>query len=310
MGGYDVFKSNFKDGKWSEPENIGYPINTVGDDVFFSITASERYGYFSSKRAGGFGSQDIYQITFLGAEKPPVYTAEDRLLASVQKSQSTIAMGKHVRTSVAVTLLKGTVVDAKTQTPLLATIEITDNELGKLIATFTSNSATGRYLVSLPSGKNYGIVVKVDGFLFYSENVDIRSDAEYQEMSTNIELHKIEEGVKVVLRNIFFDTGKATISAQSTTELERVVQMMNDNPKLRIEVSGHTDNVGTAQVNKKISEERAKAVVDYLVSKEIAAERLVPVGYGFDRPLESNETEEGRARNRRTEFEILGNGEQ
>jgi outer membrane protein OmpA-like peptidoglycan-associated protein len=218
-------------------------------------------------------------------------------------------MEKRVKTSVAVTLLKGTVVDAKTQTPLLATIEITDNELGEVIATFTTNSATGRYLVSLPSGKNYGIAVKVDGYMFYSENVDIRNedDAEYQEISKNIEMSKIEVGVKVVLRNIFFATGKADVSDQSIMELERVVLLMNENPKVRVEVSGHTDNVGSAQTNKKLSEERAKSVVDYLVSKDVAAERLVPVGYGFDRPIESNDTEAGRASNRRTEFEIMEN---
>ncbi|GHT67617.1 hypothetical protein FACS189452_05690 [Bacteroidia bacterium] len=309
MGGYDIFRSDFVDGKWTAPKNVGYPINTIDDDVFFSITASERYGYFSSAREGGFGGHDLYQITFLGEEKAPIYTSEDRLIAYLQKSQNIVTMEKQVKTSVAVTLLKGTVLDAKTQTPLLATIELTDNELGENIATFTTNSATGRYLVSLPSGKNYGITIKAEGYLFYSENIDIQNveDAEYQEISKDVVLNKLEVGVKVVLRNIFFDTNKSTLTKQSIVELERLVTLLKKTKKLRIEISGHTDNVGSEQINKRLSEARAKSVEKYLESKGIDAKRLVSIGYGFDQPIESNDTEAGRAANRRTEFKILEN---
>jgi outer membrane protein OmpA-like peptidoglycan-associated protein len=309
MGGYDVFKSEFVNGQWTQPENMGYPVNTVGDDLFFKMSASERHGFFSSQREGGYGKQDLYQITFLGTEKPPMYMAEDRLIAYLEKSQNVVSMEKRAKTSIAVTLLKGVVMDAATQAPLLATIEITDNELGQSVATFETNSATGRYLVSLPSGKNYGVAVKADGYLFYSENIDIRNaeEAEYQEIIKDIPLNKIEVGAKVVLRNIFFETNKSTLTDQSVTELERLVSLLTESPNLRIEVSGHTDNTGSAQTNKRLSESRAKAVVDYLVKHGVATGRMTYVGYGSEQPIESNDTPEGRAVNRRSEFKILGN---
>jgi outer membrane protein OmpA-like peptidoglycan-associated protein/tetratricopeptide (TPR) repeat protein len=309
MGGYDIFKSEFVNGAWSQPENLGYPVNTVGDDMFFSISASERHGFFSSQREGGYGRQDLYQITFLGTEKPPIYMAEDRLMAYLEKSQNVVSLEKRAKSSVAVTLLKGVVTDAETQTPLLASIEITDNELGASVATFTTNSASGKYLVSLPSGKNYGVAVKADGYLFYSENIDISKveEAEYQEIVKDIPLNKIKVGVKVVLRNIFFETGKSTLTDQSITELERLVTLLKETEKLRIEVSGHTDNTGSVQLNKKLSEARAKAVVDYLVKHGIDAKRLTYAGYGPDQPIESNDTPEGKASNRRVEFKILEN---
>jgi outer membrane protein OmpA-like peptidoglycan-associated protein/tetratricopeptide (TPR) repeat protein len=309
MGGYDIFKSEFVNGAWSQPENIGYPVNTIGDDRFFTISASDRHGFFSSQREGGYGLFDLYQITFLGTEKPPIYMAEDRLMAYLEKSQNVISLEKRAKSSVAVTLLKGVVTDAETQTPLLASIEITDNELGASVATFTTNSASGKYLVSLPSGKNYGVAVKADGYLFYSENIDISKveEAEYQEIVKDIPLNKIKVGVKVVLRNIFFETGKSTLTDQSITELERLVTLLKETEKLRIEVSGHTDNTGSVQLNKKLSEARAKAVVDYLVKHGIDAKRLTYAGYGPDQPIESNDTPEGKASNRRVEFKILGN---
>ncbi|MGL5913942.1 MAG: OmpA family protein, partial [Bacteroidales bacterium] len=170
----------------------------------------------------------------------------------------------------------------------------------------STNESSGAYLVSLPSGKNYGIVVRADGYLFYSQNVDIRSEAKYQEIYKDIDLTKIAVGAKVVLRNIFFETGKSNLAPESYLELMRVGQMLIDNPTLRLEISGHTDNVGSAASNKRLSMERAKTVVNFLTENGIALERVVPVGYGFDRPIAPNKTAAGRAQNRRTEFSILG----
>ncbi|MDR1226597.1 MAG: OmpA family protein [Prevotellaceae bacterium] len=308
MGGYDIFRSDYENGQWSTPVNMGYPINTPDDDLFFMMSASGRYAYFSSFRAGGQGSHDIYQITFIGAEKHPMNASEDNLIAYMQKPLSEISVEKRVEeTSTAVTLLKGIVKDAKTKKPILAKIDVTDNELGEVIASFETNSQTGRYMVSLPSGKNYGLVVKADNYLFYSENIDVRGNAEYQEIYKDIELNGLAVGAKVVLRNLFFESGKAVLTKESVTELNRLLVMMTDMPKLRIEISGHTDNVGSAAFNKKLSQERAKAVVDYLVKDGIDISRLTYVGYGFDQPVADNKTAAGKAQNRRTEFKIIGN---
>jgi outer membrane protein OmpA-like peptidoglycan-associated protein len=203
------------------------------------------------------------------------------------------------------TLLKGTIIDDVSSNPLKATIELTDNVKNEIIASFESNSATGKYLVSLPSGVNYGIAVKADGYLFHSENFDIPAATGFNEISKDIRMKKIEVGNKIVLKNIFFDFDKASIRSESSAELDRLTKMMNDMPSLKIEISGHTDNIGSAAYNKTLSENRAKAVVDYLIKKGISSNRLSFVGYGFDQPIASNDTEEGRQQNRRTEFKVV-----
>ena len=306
MGGYDIFKSTFEDGKWSEPENIGYPINTPGDDVFFSISASGLHGYYTSAMAGGYGDKDIYMVTLLGPEKPVICNNEDNLLASLTKPLSETVIEPTVAIkSNQLTLLKGIIVDDVSSSPLKATIELTDNTKNEVIASFESNSSTGKYLVSLPSGVNYGIAVKADGYLFHSENFDIPAATGYNEIVKDIRMKKIEVGNKIVLNNIFFDFGKASLRPESTAELDRLVKMLNDMSSLKIEISGHTDNVGNAAFNKTLSENRAKAVVDYLVKKGINQKRLTFVGYGFDQPIAPNDTEENRQKNRRTEFKVV-----
>jgi outer membrane protein OmpA-like peptidoglycan-associated protein len=308
MGGYDIFRSELEKGRWTTPVNLGYPINTPDDDLFFFPTASGQNAYFSSFREGGLGAHDIYQITFMGAEKQMLTAAEDNLIAYMQQPLSELTVEKRVEvTTTAVTLLKGLVQDAESKKPLLAQIDITDNELGEVIASFETNSQSGRYMVSLPSGKNYGLTVKAEDHLFYSENIDVRGNADYQEIYKDIDLSPLAVGAKVVLRNLFFESGKAVLTKESVTELYRLLVMLKDMPKLRIEISGHTDNVGSAASNKRLSEARAKAVVDYLVKDGVDASRLTYVGYGFDQPVADNTTAAGRAQNRRTEFKIVGN---
>jgi len=309
MGGYDIFKSvyDFKTKQWSEPENLGYPINTPDDDVFFVISGSGKHGYYSSIKNEGFGDKDIYKITFLGPEKPVVINNEDNLIASLTEpvKETVIASAVEIKTA-QITILKGIVSDEGTKKPIEATIEIVDNQLNEVIASFTSNSTTGRYLVSLPSGKNYGIAVKADNYLFHSENFDIPATADYQEVYKDVALKNISVGSKIVLNNIFFDFGKATLRSESTAELERLTKMLNEEiPSLRIEISGHTDNKSSADFNQKLSEARAKAVVDYLVAHGVNQSRLEYKGYGFSQPVASNDTEEGRQQNRRTEFKVL-----
>ena len=307
MGGYDIFKSVYENGQWSKPENLGWPINTPDDDVFFVISASGRHGYYSSFRDDGQGSKDIYQITFLGAEKPPVLSQEDQLLASrAQPVKETLLAAAVPIATAQVTILKGTVTDEATKQPLEATIDVVDNVLNQIIASFRANGQSGRYLVSLPSGVNYGIVVRQEGYLFHSENFDVPAGAAYSEVVKDVALKKLDLGVKVVLNNIFFDFDKATLRPESTAELERLQKLLAETPALRLEISGHTDNVGKADYNKDLSQRRANAVVDYLIQHGVAAGRLTFAGYGDTQPVESNSTKLGRQLNRRTEFKVTG----
>ncbi|MBI3510008.1 MAG: OmpA family protein [Bacteroidetes bacterium] len=305
MGGYDIFKSEFKDGKWGEPENLGWPINGPDDDVFFVISADGKHGYYASNKSDGQGEKDIYKITFLGPEKPLALSNEDNLLAGRTAPVKSIEALKTVEVPTAqVTLLKGTVTDATNGKPLGAMIEIVDNSTAQIVATFPANSASGKYLVSLPSGKNYGIAVKMDGYLFHSENFDIPATAMYQEVTKDVQLEPISVGSTIVLRNVFFDFDKSTLKPESDIELDRLVKIMQDNPTIKIELSGHTDSKGSDDYNQKLSEARAKACVDYLVGKGIKADRMTWVGYGESKPIDTNDTDEGRANNRRTEFKI------
>lgn len=306
MGGYDIFKSTLVNGIWTDPVNLGYPINTPDDDVFFAISASGKHGYYSSFNASGYGEKDIYIITFLGDEKPMLLNNEDNLLASAAEPVKERVIAPPVAiTTAQITILKGVITDEKTGQPLEAAIELVDNDKNEVIANFKSNSTTGKYLVSLPSGKNYGIAVKADGYLFHSENFTIPATASYQEITKDIALKKFDVGSKIVLKNIFFDFDKATLRKESTNELERLTKLLNDMPSLKIEISGHTDSKGNAAYNQTLSDARSKSVVDYLIAKGIAADRLTHKGYGLTQPIATNDTEEGRQLNRRTEFKII-----
>jgi len=285
MGGYDIFKSVLKsDGNWTKPINIGYPINTPGNDMFFTMSASGRHGYYSSAVGpDNYGEQDIYRITF-----PP---AGDTLTYSPTSS---------------VTILKGVITNAETHRPLEASVIIVDNGTGDTLSILKSNRSTGKYLITLPPGKNYGIVASTSGFLFCSENVDIPvTQKEYQEIIQNLELQPIRRGSKVVLNNIFFDFDKASLRSESFPELGRLVVVMQQNPNMRLRIAGHTDSKGSDDYNQKLSESRAQSVVDYLIVQGVAAGRLEAKGYGETQPIATNDTAEGRQRNRRTEFEVL-----
>ena len=318
MGSYDIFRSELEDGKWSEPENVGYPINSADKDAFFVVSASGKHGYYSSARMDAIGETDIYMITLLGPEKEPVLNVEDQLLISrVMKTDVQSIAEARAETVIAaktdknkfrseVTILKGTIVDALDKHPLNAIIVITDNEKNTVVSTFQANSKTGQYLVSLPSGRNYGIAVTLEDYFFHSENIDLPKSTAYQEINKDIELNKLEIGKKIVLRNIFYDFDKATLRTGSIAELDRLSMLLEQNPKMRIEISSHTDNVGSAAYNLKLSTNRALSVVNYLVDKKgIDKARLEYKGYGFDEPIAPNDTDQGRQLNRRTEFKIL-----
>jgi len=205
------------------------------------------------------------------------------------------------------TVFKGKTIDALTKKAVEAQIDIIDNTTGSVIETFTSNSATGKFIITLASGKNYGIAVRADGYLFHSENFDIPKGAADNLVDKTVELKNIKIGSSIALRNVFFDTGKSTLRAESNSELDRLVKLMKDVPNLKIELSGHTDNTGSATLNNELSQARAEAVVSYLTSKGIAGSRMTAKGYGSSQPIDTNATASGRQENRRTEFKITGN---
>jgi outer membrane protein OmpA-like peptidoglycan-associated protein/tetratricopeptide (TPR) repeat protein len=282
MGGYDVFKTILQaDSTWSKPENLGYPINTTGDDIFFVLSASGLHGYYSSHRKGGVGKSDLYRISMPVAMRIKK-NEEDSVAAPVNP----------------LTLVTGI---------------ITDDEKNIVVANLYSDGSSGKYLVALPSGRNYGITVKKEGYLFHSENFDIKASEDYHEVQKDIALKKIAVGSKIVLRNIFFDFDSPSLTDASIGELKRLVKLLNDVPTLKIEISGHTDNKGSDAYNKKLSGERAASVVTYLVKNGIDASRLRSAGYGEERPMADNanpdgsDNPEGRQLNRRVEFEILEN---
>lgn len=319
MGGYDVFKSaQQEDGSWSDPENIGYPVNTPDDDVFFVVAANGRDAYMTSYREGGFGDKDLYKVTFLGPIKEPILNSEDILLAnSSVPVRANVIEPKVEVTGSQLAILKGIVRDDKTKEPLKAEIELVDNETNEVIAEFNSDAKTGRYLVSLPGGKNYGIAVKAEGYLFHSENFDVTQDADYKEVEKIIDLKRVDVGQSIVLRNIFFDLNKYTLRSESEIELNRLTKLLIENPKLKIEISGHTDSRGSAEYNKELSKNRAKTVVEYLIDKGIDESRLEYAGYGEEQPINTeeeisnmklkSEKEAAHQDNRRTEFKILAN---
>ena len=308
IGGYDVFYSELDDnGNWSEPINIGVPVNTPEDDVFFIIAGNGRYAYMSSAREGSYGLQDIWRITFLGTEQPLIPGTEDNLIASSNVRTQTIEQQEIVEVKkVRLTLMKGTITNAETGAPIGCDIEIVDLDKNEVYATIQSNEATGKYLISLPSGKNYSVTVKADGFLYHSENVDVPAATTYQEIVKDIKLQPIDNGASFVLKNVFFDYNKSTLRDISRTELDNLIKLLTvDYPKMTIEIGGHTDNTGTLEYNVKLSTNRAKAVVDYLINHGVDSSRMTYKGYSYLQPIDTNDTPEGRQNNRRVEFKIV-----
>ncbi len=299
MGGYDIFKTVLQDdGTWSDPVNIGYPVNTPDDDIYFVLSGDGKTGYYSAAREDTKGSTDLYVINFR-IYKPKLVT-EDNLLAGIAQPVKETS----VEPGIKITLVKGKVLD-KNGKPVEATIEIIDNETGKVIYRAKTNSVTGEYLVSLPAGKNYAMVIRKEGYLFHSENFDLVDEQTYNEVKKDLVIQEIAPESKAELHNIFFDYNSDRLKPESYPELDRLVEFLKKNPSIEIEVSGHTDNIGSYDYNLQLSYRRALAVVNYLVNKGIDRGRLIARGYGSSKPIATNDTPEGRARNRRVEVKII-----
>jgi outer membrane protein OmpA-like peptidoglycan-associated protein len=299
FGGFDIYLTVLQDnGSWSEPQNVGYPINTPDNDIYFVLSADKKSGYYASAKEGGYGEKDIYKI-IMPEEKPAIAVVEEK------KDTTTATPTNVVPVVNALTILKGVVTDAKTSSPIEASIKVIDNDKNQVVSTFHSNSATGRYLVSLPSGRNYGIVVEHPDYLFKSVNVNIPTSEGYQEITKDIQLDKIEVGVGIVLNNIFYDYDKSTLRPESKSELDRLLAFMQENPTIKVEIGSHTDSDGSDSYNEKLSQSRAQSVVDYLKENGVTESRLVAKGYGEKVPVAPNDTPENKQLNRRSELKIL-----
>jgi outer membrane protein OmpA-like peptidoglycan-associated protein len=308
MGGYDIFRCYFENDHWTIPENLGYPINTVDDDSYFVLSADNNHGYYASDNEGGQGEKDIYMISMPKREDLKRAEVTEMKIAprTITPMAPVVAIAPaQVRTPT--TILRGVIRDAITKDSLEAQIVLTDNGQNEIVAEINSEPGTGKYTIVMPSGKNYGLAVEKGGYLFHSENYDIPPSTSYQEIDLNVDLKKIAVGTRIVLKNIFFDFNKATLKKESAAELKNLLDLLNESPKLKIEISGHTDNKGVTANNQLLSQKRAKAVVDYLIVKGIPATRLKHAGFGATKPLAPNTTEKGRQLNRRTEFKIIAN---
>jgi outer membrane protein OmpA-like peptidoglycan-associated protein len=278
LGDIDLYVSRADSlGQWSTPENLGYPINTSADEINIIVTASGEKAYISADRLGGMGGYDIFEF--------PLYE-------NIRPQPATYAKGK--------------VTDAVTRKPLEAYFTLTDLLTKKEIVRSFSDAATGEFIVCIPANRHYALTVSRKGYLFYSENIAISGFVtELKPHLINIALQPIETGETMVLRNIFFDTDKYELKEASLVELDILVNFLKNNPGIGVQISGHTDSIGSADYNLTLSRNRAKAVMDYLIDQNIAPQRLTFEGYGDQRPIADNTSEQGRALNRRTEVMIL-----
>ncbi|MDX2195981.1 MAG: OmpA family protein [Cytophagales bacterium] len=294
MGGYDIYKSTYNEGlgKWSKPQNMGVPVNSPEDDIFIVLTKDQKTAYFASGRMGGLGSKDIFLInidaTFVNLK--PVYK-KDPKAPLIPTSLTGFVM------------FTGKVISDKQET-LESVIKI-KNLLSPDKAEEIPTDKDGYFNIPLKSGADYAINIEKSGFLFQSINLNLTKPLTTKEFKLDVKLSKPVEGQKIVLKNVFYEKGKTTLSPKSFHEIDALVQFLQINTNLKIEISGHTDNYGTPAVNKKISTDRAKSVYDYLVKKGIPADKLKYAGYGSEKPIANNKTEYGRQKNRRTEFEII-----
>lgn len=277
-GNSDMFLTRRLDDSWtnwSEPINLGPQINTPGWDAYYTVTADGQYAYFVSSHQSET-AEDIYRVRLPEVIKPEV-----------------------------VVLVKGIVLNQKTNLPLTANIKYEILEDGTEAGIAKSNPLTGEYSIILPAGKLYGFLAGSKGFASINENIDLKQISEYAEINRNLYLVPIEKGQTVRINNIFFNFAEFDLLPESYSELLRIVELLDDNPKLKIHIKGHTDNVGNKNFNQNLSMKRAQAVSEFLISYNISSARIKVNGYGSTKPLATNNTDDGRSKNRRVEFLIL-----
>jgi OOP family OmpA-OmpF porin len=279
FGGYDLYSSERDSLKWSEPVNVGAPINNHEDQFSLFITADGKKGYYAHEelRVGGNSRSKIIEIAI----------PEDK------------------RVKFRSNYVKGIVTDRLTHKPLKAAIELIRLQTNETESLVQSDSITGEYLMVLTQGAEYALYVNKLGYLFKSLNFNYSEVKDFEPIIMNIELDPVKDGSVSILQNIFFDTDQYALKEKSFGELQKLTRFMNDNPQIKIEISGHTDNIGALAYNRQLSEKRALAVFDYLIKQGVSAKRLTVKGYGPDRPIAENTSETGRQQNRRIEFKLI-----
>ncbi len=278
MGGFDLFITRMDStGQWAEPVNLGWPVNTSSDEINIVVATNGKAAYLSSKQEDGFGGYDIYRFDLPASLAP-----------------------------YKVSYLEGNVYDADTKEPIAAEILLYDLENGDLSVRCESDASNGHYLAALPGGRNYALNISKPRYLFYSENFNLKeTDVREESVNMDVYLQPVKAGQSFVLNNIFFNTDQYTLDELSQLELLKLNAFLIQNPGVSIMICGHTDAVGTEEYNQTLSENRAGAVFSFLVTAGISQDRLQFKGYGKSQPVSDNETEEGRAKNRRTEILIL-----
>ena len=323
IGGYDVFYSvKDENGVWKDAVNYGTLLNTPWDELFFTPPEG-RYGtfYFSSNRSGTLGGLDIFEGRIL---PPPPEPEPVPLPEPVQPAKpdtvvirDTVVIIREVAPAPAqpvqapeppdrlVLFLTGRISDTETGEPVMAKIDVIDLSTDAVVSTTASSDVDGTYRVRLPEKRSYMVDIRGSGFLSDMRRINIPANYSEDVFKLDVQLAKIKVGKKVVMNNILFETGKSVLTPSSSAELDRLVGILQENANMRIEISGHTDNTGSESLNFRLSESRAKAVVDYLVKKGIVQSRLEFKGYGPQQPVADNATAAGRLQNRRVEFKIL-----
>jgi outer membrane protein OmpA-like peptidoglycan-associated protein len=283
MGGLDVYRSTLTSGKWAAPENLGYPLNTFENEASLFISSDNRRGFCSRTRPAEAA---------VAERDRPVELFSFEVPAQIRsREQSTYTQGR--------------VFDAITKKPLQADVQLYDLKTDELVQAVLSDPESGEYTVVLNEGHQYGMYAVADKYLMKSLNFDYSDKRSFDPMTLDIYLEPVRAGRAIVLNNLFFDTKEYALKPTSRTELNRLIKFMSQYPDVQVEISGHTDDVGTDDDNMVLSKNRAKSVYNYLVEHGVKAERLRFRGYGESKPLVANDTDEHRQQNRRIEFRIL-----
>lgn len=278
MGSLDIYVSRLdENGDWGKAENLGYPINTFKDENSTLVSSDGEFAYFASNRDGGFGSLDLYSF-IMPESKRPIKT----------------------------TYMKGKVFDVETKAPLAADFQLVDLKTGKMFKRAVANRGNGEFIVALPINKDFALIAEHEGYFFYSQNYSVDKLKKNEDgFLIDVPMRPIRKGDPFVLENIFFDTDKSVLKPESVTELNKLLAILTKNTTLRIELGGHTDSDGNDAHNLTLSDDRAKAVVTWLIEKGIEKARLEYKGYGEKKPRVENNSPENKALNRRTEVTIL-----
>ena len=278
FGGFDIYFSEKTETGWTLPENVGAPINDHEDQFSLFITADGKKGYYSHEEmtATGIPMGRLYEVQI----------PEDKQV----KYKSNYVRGK--------------VTDQKTGKELKARIELFDINKNQIVSLVSSDSVSGEYLIVLTQGSEYALYVNKKGYLFQSLSFNYSEVKDFEPLIIDVALEPALKGSVSVLKNIFFDVDKFDLKEKSITELEKIVQFLQENPQIIVEISGHTDNTGNQAYNQQLSEKRAKSVYSHLIGNGIDPKRLTWKGYGSAHPITANDSEEGRQQNRRIAFTI------